>query len=163
MKVTQDYISYLADKYINMVLRISYTYLGNKADAEDIVQDVFLQIVDKKPDFNDETHEKAWLVRTTINMCKNKLNLFWNKNKVSIDDIAESAVYDEYNTDSEVLKAVMSLPPKYRIVIYMYYYEGYSAAEISKITAQKDSTVRSLLRRAKDKLRNILKEGYDFE
>lgn len=146
-----------------MVLRISYTYLGNKADAEDIVQDVFLQIVDKKPDFNDETHEKAWLVRTTINMCKNKLNLFWNKNKVSIDDIAESAVYDEYNTDSEVLKAVMSLPPKYRIVIYMYYYEGYSAAEISKITAQKDSTVRSLLRRAKDKLRNILKEGYDFE
>ena len=96
-------------------------------------------------------------------ICKNKLNLFWNKNKVSIDDIAESAVYDEYNTGSEVLKAVMSLPPKYRIVIYMYYYEGYSTAEISKITAQKDSTVRSLLHRAKDKLRNILKEGYDFE
>lgn len=70
MKVTQDYINHLADKYINTVLRISYTYLGNRADAEDTVQDVFLQIIDKKPEFNDETHEKAWIVRTTVNMCK---------------------------------------------------------------------------------------------
>lgn len=163
MKVTQDYINHLADKYINTVLRISYTYLGNRADAEDTVQDVFLQIIDKKPEFNDETHEKAWIVRTTVNMCKNKLNLFWNKNKISIDDAQDFAVYDEYDTGSEVLKAVLSPPPKYRIVIYMYYYEGYSTPEIAKLTSQNDSTVRSLMRRAKDKLKNILKEGYDFE
>lgn len=76
MEITKEYIGSLVDKYGNMILRIAYTYLKNKADAEDTVQDVFLQIIDKNPIFNDETHEKSWIVRTTINMCKNKLNLF---------------------------------------------------------------------------------------
>ncbi len=163
MEITKEYIGSLVDKYGNMILRIAYTYLKNKADAEDTVQDVFLQIIDKNPIFNDETHEKSWIVRTTINMCKNKLNLFWNKNKCSIDDITEFANYDKYSTDSNVLKAVLSLPDKYRLVVYMYYYEGYSTPEISKIIEKSDTTIRSLLHRARNKLKSILKEEYDFE
>ena len=163
MEITKEYIGSLVDKYGNMILRIAYTYLKNKADAEDTVQDVFLQIIDKNPIFNDETHEKSWIVRTTINMCKNKLNLFWNKNKCSIDDITGFANYDKYSTDSNVLKAVLSLPDKYRLVVYMYYYEGYSTPEISKMIEKSDTTIRSLLHRARNKLKSILKEEYDFE
>ena len=163
MEVTKDYISDLLDKYGDMVLRIAYTYLKNRADAEDIVQDVFLRIIDKKPMFNDENHEKSWLIRATINMCKNKVNLFWNKNKCSIDDVQEFAVSDKYNTDTSVFQAVMALGEKYRVVVYMYYYEGYSTPEIAKVIGKSETTIRSLLHRARNKLKDMLKEDYDFE
>ncbi len=163
MEVTKDYISGLLDKYGDMVLRIAYTYLKNRADAEDIVQDMFLRIIDKKPSFNDENHEKSWLIRATINMCKNKVNLFWNKNKCSIDDVQEFAVSDKYNTDTSVFQAVMALGEKYRVVVYMYYYEGYSTPEIAKVIGKSETTIRSLLHRARNKLKDMLKEDYDFE
>lgn len=163
MEVTKDYISDLLDKYSDMVLRIAYTYLKNRADAEDIVQDVFLRIIDKKPSFNDESHEKSWLIRATINMCKNKVNMFWNKNKCSIDDVQEFAVSDKYNTDTSVFQAVMALGEKYRVVVYMYYYEGYSTPEIANVIGKNETTIRSLLHRARNKLKDMLKEDYDFE
>ena len=151
MEVTKDYISDLLDKYSDMVLRIAYTYLKNRADAEDIVQDVFLRIIDKKPSFNDESHEKSWL------------NMFWNKNKCSIDDVQEFAVSDKYNTDTSVFQAVMALGEKYRVVVYMYYYEGYSTPEIADVIGKNETTIRSLLHRARNKLKDMLKEDYDFE
>ena len=163
MEVTKDYISDLLDKYSDMVLRIAYTYLKNRADAEDIVQDVYLRIIDKKPSFNDESHEKSWLIRATINMCKNKVNMFWNKNKCSIDDVQEFAVSDKYNTDTSVFQAVMALGEKYRVVVYMYYYEGYSTPEIADVIGKNETTIRSLLHRARNKLKDMLKEDYDFE
>lgn len=163
MEVTKDYISDLLDKYSDMVLRIAYTYLKNRADAEDIVQDVFLRIIDKKPSFNDESHKKSWLIRATINMCKNKVNMFWNKNKCSIDDVQEFAVSDKYNTDTSVFQAVMALGEKYRVVVYMYYYEGYSTPEIADVIGKNETTIRSLLHRARNKLKDMLKEDYDFE
>lgn len=163
MEVTKDYISDLLDKYGDMVLRIAYTYLKNRADAEDIVQDVFLRIIDKKPSFNDESHEKSWLIRATINMCKNKVNMFWNKNKCSIDDVQEFAVSDKYNTDTSVFQEVMALGEKYRVVVYMYYYEGYSTPEIADVIGKNETTIRSLLHRARNKLKDMLKEDYDFE
>ena len=163
MEVTKDYISDLLDKYSDMVLRIAYTYLKNRADAEDIVQDVFLRIIDKKPSFNDESHVKSWLIRATINMCKNKVNMFWNKNKCSIDDVQEFAVSDKYNTDTSVFQAVMALGEKYRVVVYMYYYEGYSTPEIADVIGKNETTIRSLLHRARNKLKDMLKEDYDFE
>jgi RNA polymerase sigma factor (sigma-70 family) len=163
LEVTKDYISDLLDKYGDMVLRIAYTYLKNRADAEDIVQDVFLRIIDKKPSFNDENHEKSWLIRATINMCKNKVNMFWNKNKCSIDDVQEFAVSDKYNTDTSVFQAVMALGEKYRVVVYMYYYEGYSTPEIANVIGKSETTIRSLLHRARNKLKDMLKEDYDFE
>lgn len=161
--MTQEKTCELLNLYGDTVMRTAYTYLKNKPDAEDAVQEVFLHIMEKNPVFNDQNHEKAWILRTTINICKNKLNTFWNRNKQSIDNSCDTAVYDTYNTDSNVLKAVMSLPDKYRIAVYMYYYEEYSTAEIAKITGKNDVTIRSLLRRARGKLKEMLKEDYDFE
>lgn len=163
MEATENYIGSLIDKYGNTVLRLAYTYLKNQADAEDVLQDVFLSIIEKSPAFNDETHEKAWIIRATINTCKDRLKLYWNKNKCSIDDIGEMSSNDTYNIDSTVLDAVMSLSEKYRIVVYMFYYEEYSTLEIARLINKNEATVRSLLHRARKQLKTILKEEYDFE
>lgn len=158
-----EYISNLVDKYGNMILRLSYTYMKSMADAEDVVQEVFLKIIDKESAFNDSEHEKSWIIRTTINICKNKLKSFWKKNIDSIDDIKEISCFDSYTEESGVLKAVMALPEKYRIVIHLYYYEDYTTPEIANLTGKNAVTVRSLLHRAREKLKIMLKEEYDFE
>lgn len=163
MKDTNEQIAAMLDRYGDMILRLAYTYFKNIADAEDVVQDVFLKIVEKMPEFNDETHEKAWIVRTTVNLCKNKLKLFWNRNVDSIDDIKEMSSFDKYNEGSEVLEAVMGLPEKYRMVIHLYYYEEYTTPEIAQLLNKNETTVRSLLHRAREKLKSVLKEVYDFE
>ena len=163
LEVTEDYISGLVDKYGNMVLRLSYTYLKSQADAEDTVQELFLKLIETKPIFNDDEHEKRWIIKTTVNMCKNKLKTFWRKNITSIDDIKDIACFDTYELDSNVLKAVMSIPEKYRIIIHLYYYEEYSTPEIANLLGKKVVTVRSLLYRARERLKKILKEEYDFE
>ena len=163
MEITNEYIGTLLDKYGNMILRVAYTYVKGRDDAEDVLQDVFYQIVDKRPIYENEEHEKAWILRATINLCKNRLKSFWNRNKCSIDDFQDIAHYDEYKEENTVLKAVMNLPDKYRIVVYMFYYEGYGTAQIAEMTGQTDTAVRSLLHRARKKLKTVLKEVYDFE
>ena len=161
--MTEEYIASLVDKYGDMVLRIAYTYLKNMADAEDAVGDLYLSIVDKEPKFNDETHERLWMVRAIINTCKNRLKLYWNKNKCSVDDVAETGVCDNYNETPEVLSAVLALPEKYKTAIYLFYYEGFKTPEIAKMMNKTEATVRSIIMRAREKLKSALKEGYDFE
>lgn len=163
MGISEEYVRDLIEKYGNSVLHIAYTYLKNMSDAEDIMQDVFLKIINKVPKFNDETHEKAWIMRTSINMCKNKINLFWNKNRISSDNLEYVSYNENFGDDSTVIDAVLSLPQNYRIVIYLYYYEGYSTKEIAELINKSDSTVRSSLLRARLKLKDLLKEEYDFE
>lgn len=163
LETAENYIGSLLDKYGNTILRLAYTYLKNQADAEDVVQDVFLSIIEKQPVFNDETHEKSWIIRAAINTCKDRLKLYWNKNKCSIDDIGEISSNDTYNIDSTILDAVMSLSEKYRIVVYMFYYEEYSTPEIARLIGKSEVTVRSLLHRARKQLKIMLKEEYDFE
>lgn len=163
MEITSEYINSLIDKYSDTALRIALMYLKSKEDAEDVVQEVFLKIIDKKPEFNDERHAKYWITKTAANLSKNRLSLFWNRNKRSIDDAYDIASYDTYNTDTEVIRAVWSLPEKYKLSIYLFYYEGYSTKEIAEITKQKEATVRSLLHRARTKLKDMLKEEYGFE
>lgn len=163
LEFTQEYVNGLVEKYSDMILRIAYTYLKSKTDAEEVMQDVFLQIIDKRPDFQDATHEKSWIIRTTINLCKNTLNRFWNKHKLPIDEAVTAAGYDTYQLDNSVFQAVMSLSEQYRIAIYMFYYEGYSTLEIAHILKKSDAAVRTLLHRARNKLKSMLKEEYDFE
>ncbi len=161
--MTEEYIASLVDKYGDMVLRIAYTYLKNMDDAEDAVGDLYLKIVDKEPEFNDETHERLWMVRAIINICKNKLNLYWNKNKCSADDAIQIGTFDTYNETPEVLSAVLALPEKYKTAIYLFYYEGFKTPEIARMMNKTESTVRSIIKRAREKLKSVLKEGYDFE
>lgn len=156
---TDEIISRDLDNYGDMLLRLSYSYMKNIHDSEDVVQEVFVKLLKNIDNFTSEDHKRYWLVCVTRNVCKNKLKSSWFKRRV---DIVEMPYYDEYE-DNSVLNEVMKLPVKYREIIHLYYYENYSTVEIASILHKKESTIRSLLSRGRKMLKKVLKEGYDFE
>jgi RNA polymerase sigma-70 factor (ECF subfamily) len=133
------------------VFRVAVAGMGTRADAEDVVQDVFLKLLEKRPAFESEEHEAAWLVRVTVNMCRSRLR---SPRRRQVPLLETYPARDERQHD--VMETVMSLPPKYRSVIHLYYYEGYSTREIAEMTAQKDSTVREQLTRARRMLKKYM-------
>lgn len=143
------------EKYADTVRRICMVHLKNEADTEDIFQTVFLKYLLSSVVFENEEHEKAWLIRVTINACKDLLKSFFRNKTVSLEEVLEqpAAPNQEYH---DVMKAVLSLPEKYRDAIYLYYYEEYSAAQIGKILHKNQNTVYTLLNRAKKQLRQTL-------
>ena len=136
------------------IYHLAMTYLKNTADAEDTVQDVFVNYIKNKPEFKSMEHEKAWFIVATKNYCKNLLKNFW-KSKVDIGDVPERN-YEEKKEDSLLLDKIMELPVKYREVLYLYYYEEYSIREISELLSRKESTIQTQLAAARHKLKNIL-------
>jgi RNA polymerase sigma factor (sigma-70 family) len=155
---TGDYFSEVVDKHGGTIIKICRLYLKNSADAEDVFQSVFLKLIEKQPEFHDDEHEKAWLIRVAINKCKDHLKSYWWKNIISIEDYDGAREMDEY---SEVFQAVAKLSSKYKILIYMYYYEGYSTVEIAKMLNINEATIRTRLKRAREQLKHQLK-GDDF-
>jgi RNA polymerase sigma-70 factor (ECF subfamily) len=149
-----DYLTDLVNKYTDMVLRLALTYLGNFADAQDICQEIFLKLYKNQKNFIDEEHEKAWILRVTINACKDVIRSPWSR----LFQIP-AELPSEIPEDLGILSAVLKLPPKYRIVIYLYYYEGYKLAEISNILNIKEGTLRTQLKRAKELLRISIHRG----
>ena len=145
-----------------MLYRLAFSYMKNQMDAEDIVQEAFIRYMRKVPDFQNSEHAKAWFLRVTANLCKNSLKTYWNQYTTGLDEAMtkETALTGE---DRDVLSAVLALPPRYRPAIHLYYYEGCSTREIARILDKKESTVRSLLSRGRDKLKTLLKEVDDFE
>ncbi len=151
----------LMDKYGNSILRIGYVYLHNMSDAEDILQDTLIKYIESAPEFESDQHEKAWLLRVAINLSKNKIK--YNKIRET-DELMEELEGDTFSNElSFVWDAVKELPEKYRDAIHLYYQEGYSTKEIAAILDRKEASVRSDLLRGREKLKNILKEDYDFE
>jgi RNA polymerase sigma-70 factor (ECF subfamily) len=151
----------LMDKYGNMILRVAYSYLHNMEDAEDILQDTLIQFLRNDPTFANDSHEKAWLITVASNLSKNKI-LYLKRRQA--DELSEELVADKDKEDlSYVWEAVKQLPEKYREVVHLFYQEGYSTKEIAEILNRNESTVRSDLKRGRDRLKNILKEAYDFE
>ena len=149
------------DRYADLVRRVCMIHLKNHADTEDIFQTVFLKYVTGTTEFESEEHEKAWFIRVTINACKDLLRSFFRSRTVSLDDLLEQS--DQVPEDHrEVLEAVLALPDKYRDVVYLHYYEGYTAPEIGTILHRNPNTVYTLLTRARDELRKML-GGEDFE
>lgn len=149
------------DRYADLVRRVCMIHLKNHADTEDIFQTVFLKYVTGTTEFEGEEHEKAWFIRVTINACKDLLRSFFRSRTVSLDDLLEQP--DQVPEDHrEVLEAVLALPDKYRDVVYLHYYEGYTAPEIGTILHKNPNTVYTLLTRAQDELRKML-GGEDFE
>lgn len=144
------------DKYKDLVFRTALTVTGNYADAEDILQEVFFRYFRQHPVFATESHEKAWLVRVTINAGKNLLRSAWISRRSDVDITTLPEQTGAPGESSEVLQAVLSLPEKYRIAIYLYYYEGYSAAEIGELTGQSETAVGKQLSRGRMKLRKKL-------
>lgn len=160
MKSEQE-VNRAIEKYSDTVYRICLLHLKNHADAEDIFQNVFLKYVTYSKDFESEEHEKAWIIRVTVNACKDLKKSFFRSRVVSIEEIKNFQASQQENY-SEVLEAVLSLPEKYKNPVYLYYYEQYSAVEIGKILGKNVNTIYTLLSRGK----NILKDklgGDDFE
>lgn len=140
--------------YENTLYRTALAMMKNRADAEDAVQEVFLKVLFKLPEFTSDEHEKAWLLRVSINICKNKLRSVWFRRTVPLLETLPA----ENREQESLLELVTALPEKYRTVIHLYYYEGYSTREIAEITEQKETTVRSLMSRAREKLKQVLKD-----
>lgn len=141
------------ERYSDMVRRICLIHLQNSADTEDIFQTVFLKYVLRSMPFENEEHEKAWLIRVTVNACKDLRRSFFKSRTVSLDALMEVPAPSRQD-HREVLEAVLSLPTKYKDVVYLHYYEGYTAEEIGEILGKKTNTVYTLLTRA----RALLKE-----
>ena len=146
----------LVNLYADMMLRISYQYLKQTCDAEDICQTVFLKYLSNEPEFDSIDHEKAWFIRTTINTCKDHLKTAFFRRTAPLEDAAHIAAPQPL--ENELLGALKSLPEKYRISIYLYYYEEYSAKEIGKVLDKSETTVNQYLSRGRRKLRSILSD-----
>lgn len=142
----------LVNKYENTLYRAALSILGDSAGAEDAVQDTFLRYLEKRPNFADENHEKAWLLRVTINGCNSRLRTVKLHPLTELLDIYPAETVEE----SGVLDAVFALPPRERAAVHLFYYEGYSTEEIAALTGQRPGTVRSHLSRARAKLREWL-------
>lgn len=140
------------DRQSRTIYHLAMTYLKNTADAEDVVQNVFVNYIKNKPEFKSLEHEKAWFIVATKNHCKNLLKNFW-KSKVDMGEIPEKN-YEETEEGSFVLDKIMELPVKYREVLYLYYYEEYSIREISELLSRKESTIQTQLAAARQKLKN---------
>jgi RNA polymerase sigma-70 factor (ECF subfamily) len=149
----EDMIKHSLEKYADMVRKISFLYLRNRDDVDDVFQEVFLKFLQNKVPFKNDQHEKAWLIRVTINKCKDLCKSFWRKN-IDIIDGHEIAFEDQ--AESELMQAVLALPTKYKDVIYLFYYEGYTVVEIAKMLEQKENTIYSNLHRARKLLKQKL-------
>ena len=150
----------ILDTYGDTILRYAYSYLHNQIDTEEVLQDTLIQFLKTRPVFESDEHEKAWLLRVAGNLCKNRLK--YNSLRQT-DELREELIAEQREDLSFIWDAVQALPVQYREVIHLFYREGYSTREISQILGRKEATIRSDLSRGRGKLKELLKEAYDFE
>ena len=144
--------------YSDLILRLSYTYLKSTHDAEDICQTVFLKLLTSGQTFDSPAHEKAWIIRTTANACKDALRSTFRRRTVALEAAATTAAPEAQ--DSAVLEAVMALPENYREAVYLHYFEGYSVREIAGLLGRSEAAVTAHLSRGRHKLRTTLGGEY---
>lgn len=151
------------EKYGDMIYRIAVNQMKSRTDADDIFQEVFIKWMQHREQMKSPEHEKAWLIRVTLNQCKSALGSTWNKKKAEwSQEVENTMVYEEKLEEDSELDAVLNrLPERYRAVLHLFYYEELSISEISNIFREKESTVRTRLTRARRKLKSMLK-GVEF-
>jgi RNA polymerase sigma-70 factor (ECF subfamily) len=151
-------------RQVDVIYRVCFSYAKNTADTEDCVSETFMKLIKTKPIFNDTEHERAWLIRTATNVCKNYLK-HWSRKNINIDECeGRLPTYDNVSEtveSSEILAAVRALPERLVTPVYLFYYEGYSSARIAETLGKPDSTIRGYLREAKILLREVLQD-YDY-
>lgn len=170
----QEKLQEKIDSYSDMLFKIAYARMGNRTDAEDVVQETFYQYFKSSREFDDEEYEKAWLIRVTLNGCRKVWRSGFNRRRSDVSDpeqiqqeqetgegSPEETVLDKERART-VLEAVWRLPATYREVIHLFYYEELSVKEIAAILERKVSTVTSQLTRGRELLKKSLKEEYDF-
>ena len=150
---TRQRAEQLASTYADAILRLSYTYLKNTQDAQDICQSVFVKLLAEPREFESGEHERAYILRMAANACKDLLKSPWRKRTCGLDEVLEVPAPEA--GDGSVLAAVNELPASYRTVIYLFYYEGYQAAEIGKILGVPTATVHTRLARGRARLKDI--------
>ncbi|MBO5209690.1 MAG: sigma-70 family RNA polymerase sigma factor [Lachnospiraceae bacterium] len=148
--------------YYSLIYRIAFMQMKRHADAEDIAQEVFVRLLKHQPTFENEKHEKAWFIRTTVNICKDIIKSKWHSTTVSMDVIPEqekSYFHLPYVKEDDTLWAVMELPEKYRDCLYFFYYEDYSIKEIAQILEMPENTVKTNLKRGREALKEVLEKA----
>ena len=150
---TDKEIMDIYNRQVDTVYRICFSFMKTRADTEDMVQETFLRLMSNGTVFQSEKHEKAWLIVTASNVCKGALRRSWRKH-TSIEELPEIA--QEGPELNPVLEAILALPRDQKTAVYMYYYEGYSSAEIAQALGCRQGTVRSRLSRARQALKKDL-------
>lgn len=143
-------------KYKDMVFRIAIIHVSNVEDAKDIIQEVFIRLMKHGPDFSEESHVKRWLIQVTKNLCYDTHRSIWSK-RISIKEIEEQ-YYQNDHKGFEIMEAIMKLKEKFKLIIILYYYEGYNIREIAELLNRKESSVKMRLQKAKKLLRIELEE-----
>ena len=160
MKLKDERAEYLVNQYADDILRIGYTWLGNLDDAKDICQITFLKLLQNDRPFEDSNQERAWVVRVAINSCKDWKKSAWFRHRAHAGELPELQTETDPRTD-DLLEAINHLKPRYRQVIYMYYYEGFQVKEIAALLKCSESLVSTHLARARKQLKLMIGDEYD--
>jgi len=149
---TDKELAELYQRQAELVYRLCYIYLKSPVDAEDAVQSVFLKLIQAPISFNDREHEKAWLTVTARNYCKDVLKSWWKTRRVVLDALPEISSWNGVEPSGKMLARLLSLPEKYKTVLYLYYFEQYSVREIAEMLGHKESTIQTQLSRGRRRL-----------
>jgi len=152
----------IVEKYQQMVYGLALSRAGNKFDADDIFQEVFLIYFSKDRAFREDEHKKAWLIKTTLNCCKRALGSTWRKKTTSFDDRPELSYSFTSKEENEVFAALRELPEKYRTVLHLFYFEDFPTEKIARILGISGANVRMRLKRGRDLMREKLKGEYEI-
>ena len=150
------------EQFQSMVYRTALHALGNPQDADDAVQEVFFRLFREKKPFEGQEHLRRWLLRVTVNYCRDVLKSPWRRRRVPLEAVPEEPVFDRPE-QGELYREVMALPEKYRTVLYLFYYEELTVREIGELLGLKQSAVTTRLSRARERLRETLGEAWQNE
>lgn len=154
----EDSILRMIDKHSNMIYKICFVYLKNRFDAEDAFQELIIKIMEKAPHFLSDEHEKAWIIKVSGNHCKNVIKSKKLKNYIVYND---NITLNQPVVEDNTLEHILELPLRYRNVLYLYYYEGYSTREIALLLKRREATIRTRLRRARENLKIVIGGDYN--
>ena len=154
---TDEEIARVYEKFVNTVYKVCFMLLKNVPETEDATQNVFIKFMKDSKEFQSDEHIKAWLIVTAKNECINMLR-HWFRSKRSDSEVLESMSYTDDHEKGRLLEQVLSLDKKFRLPIYLYYYEGYSTSEISEMLETKHSTIRTYMAKGREKLKFLLEE-----
>lgn len=157
MRIDNNNFAATYEEHKNTVYSVIFSYVRNKEDALDLMQETFIRLLKTDTEFESGEHVKAWLIRVASNLCKNLLR---DNNRFSDEEIPEQPYYDKHEDDT-ILQKVMQLPEKYRIPVHLFYYEDYSIEQIAQVLNMREGTVKVQLKRGRDKLKEML-DGEDF-
>ena len=156
MRLTDPSFEEAVEQYGDTVFRLAYSYLKNRADAEDVMQEALLKLYLARKPFQSPEHRRHWVLRVAVNECKKLLRSPWRRRTGPLEE-ADEPVFDT-PAQSELFQQVMALPPKYRAAVYLYYYEGYPVKEVAALCGLKESTAQTRLQRARERLKKELSD-----